>query len=144
MVVHDLQNKPKLHLFRQIISYYAVEKYVFDNINFSLRSCIAQLRFGILPLTVETSRFTGIKRVDRVCPICDTNNVEDELHFLFTCPKFSDLRKIMFSKVLRYNNDFLNYNQIDQFQILCTFPLFLGKYISSAFTRRQDLLYLKV
>ena len=39
--------------------------------------------------------------------------------------------------MLRYNNDFFNYNQIDQF------PLFLGKYISSAFTRRQDLLYLK-
>ena len=121
----NLQNKPKLHLFRQIKSYYAVEKYVFDNINFSLRSCIAQLRFGILPLTVETSRFTGIKRDDQVCPICDTNNVEDELHFLFTCPKFSDLRKIMFSKVWRYNNDFLTYNQIDQFQILCSFPLFL-------------------
>ena len=47
----NLQNKPKLHLFRQIKSYHAVEN----------RSCIAQLRFGILPLTVETSRFTGIK-----------------------------------------------------------------------------------
>ena len=140
----NLQNKPKLHLFRQIKSYYAVEKYVFDNINFSLRSCIAQLRFGTLPLTVETGRFTSIKRDDRVCPICDTNDVEDELHFLFTCPKFSDLRKNMFSKVLRYNNDFLNHSQIDQFQILCSFPLFLGKYISSTFTRRQDLLYLKV
>ena len=104
-------------------SYYAVKKYVFDNINFSLTSCIAQLRFGILPLTVETSRFTDLKHDDQVCPICDTNNVEDELHFLFTCPKFPDLRKIMFSKVLRYNNDFLNYKQIDQLKILYSFPL---------------------
>ena len=136
----NLQNKPKLHLFRQIKSYYAIEKYVFDNINFSLRSCIAQLRFDILPFTVETSRFTGIKLDDRVCPICDTNNVEDELHFLFTCPKFSYLQKIMFSKVLRYINDLLNYNQIDQFQILCSFPLFLGKYISSAFTSANCLI----
>ena len=59
-VYHNLESKPKLHLFRQITSYYAVEKYVFDNIHFSLRSCIAQLRFGTLPLTVETGRFTGI------------------------------------------------------------------------------------
>ena len=76
------KTKPKLHLFRQIKLNHAVEKYVFNNINFSLRSCIAQLRFGTLPLTVETGRFMSL---------CDTKNVEDELHFLFTCPKFSDL-----------------------------------------------------
>ena len=138
-----LENKPKLHLYRSIKLHYAVEKYVFDNINFSQRSFIAQLRFGTLPLAVETGRFTGIKRDDRVCPICDSNNVEDELHFIFICPKFSDLREIMFNKVLRYNTNFLNYNHVDQFQILNNFPLFFGKYISSAFKRRQELLYLK-
>ena len=32
-------------------------------------------RFGTLPLSVETGRFTGIKHDDRGRPIFDTNNV---------------------------------------------------------------------
>ena len=46
-------------------------------------------------LRVETARY-GINRLgrhDRKCLICNTENIEDEYHFVLCCTKYRDLRK---------------------------------------------------
>ena len=70
-----------------------------------IRSTFAQLRLGILPLRIETGRFTNIVDIyagtglfrnmrvaERICNICNDNLVEDEKHFLFTCSKYNTER----------------------------------------------------
>ena len=47
------------------------------------KSHFAQFRCGILPLRVETGRYSGLKVHERVCHICNTTETEDEIHFLF-------------------------------------------------------------
>ena len=37
-------------------------------------------------LNIETGRYDKISRCDRICPVCGLN-IEDEIHFLFNCPK---------------------------------------------------------
>ena len=39
----------------------------------------------------ETGRYDKISRCDRICPVCGLN-IEDEIHFLFDCPKYSSIR----------------------------------------------------
>ena len=55
---------------------------------------MTRLRLGILPLEIETGRFTPIydtaikknrKRL-RICKLCDIESCEDEFHFIFICP----------------------------------------------------------
>ena len=95
---NNLCKKPKLILYQKLKESYLPEKYVTQNLTFNLRSCIAQLRFGILPLHIETGRFSAKSRDQRVCNICKSNDVEDEVHFLFFCQKYNDLRYNMIQK----------------------------------------------
>ena len=38
-------------------------------------------------MRVETGRFKGVKRELRYCELCNSQQVEDELHMLFQCDK---------------------------------------------------------
>ncbi len=44
------------------------------------RSLIAQLRLAILPIHIETGKFRGTQLDERICQLCDTQEVEDEIH----------------------------------------------------------------
>ena len=39
-----------------------------------------------------------ISSIDRICPVCDLN-IEDEIHFLFGCPKYSSITDEFFNKI---------------------------------------------
>ena len=77
--------KPKLRTYAQIKPCFAPEKYAVINLERNQRSVLAQLRCSILPLRIETGRFTGLKPEDRKCEMCKNNVPEDECPFLFNC-----------------------------------------------------------
>ena len=56
------------------------------------RTLIAKLRTGTLPLSIETGRYRQIALDQRVCRSCDRNVIEDEIHFIFHCEKYIDIR----------------------------------------------------
>ena len=43
-------------------------------------------------LTVETGRYNKVALKDRLCQLCDSNTIEDEYHFVMTCPLYNELR----------------------------------------------------
>ncbi len=43
-------------------------------------------------LRIETGRRQGLKPEERICLMCDNIAVEDEPHFLISCPKYDQLR----------------------------------------------------
>ena len=49
------------------------------------------LRISNHKLNIETDRYDKISKCDRICPVCGLN-IEDEIHFLFDCPKYSSIR----------------------------------------------------
>ena len=48
------------------------------------RKLLCKLRTSNMPLPVETGRWIGVRREDRLCPLCN-NDVGDEYHYLFLC-----------------------------------------------------------
>ena len=56
---------------------------------------LVRFRTGGHHLAVETGRWSNprVPRAQRLCQMCDQNVVEDELHFLFECPAYDDLRQ---------------------------------------------------
>ncbi len=63
-----------------------------DVVNFTpkhIRSTLAKLQCGILPLRLETGRFVNCKEDDRVCELCYIKIV-NEKHFICNCPLFHE------------------------------------------------------
>ncbi len=50
------------------------------------------------PLRIETGRYERLPVEQRVCEVCDSDNVEDEMHFSISCNAFfySGENKIVF------------------------------------------------
>ncbi len=49
-------------------------------------SLLAKLSCGILPLEIETRRYSGVSPEHRYCGVCNLDAVKDEYHFLYSCP----------------------------------------------------------
>ena len=105
---------------------------------------LAQLRMGILPLRIETGRYTNMKIQDRLCQICNCGDVEDELHFLFTCNHYIDERQVFKQELSLRNNDTLGMDDLDLLKYCCTTePRLLAKYICTIFDKRKEQQHVK-
>ena len=130
--------KPKLRTYCLLKDDFQTESYVKLNLTRSQRSLMAQIRFGILPLQIETGRFRGIDAKFRVCNFCD--KVEDEVHFLFSCEKYKDVRHTFLSSI---SSDIIQGSQADLFKSLCTdYTRCFSKYIGKIWLQRKNCLYI--
>ena len=121
---------------------YAVEKYVLINLNRHERSILSQFRCGILPLRIETGRYIGEKPEERVCKICKNGRTEDEVHFLFNCEQYRNLRNDLLSVLAQQRDSFLLLSDQEKLKILMNdYPRQLAKYLSKAFDKRKQYLY---
>ena len=69
----------------------------------------------LIPLNVELGRFVNKKREERICDICKSN-VEDEQHFIFTCPAYKPVRD-QFSSFVEQKYDINNLANVDLLNI---------------------------
>ena len=53
---------------------------------------------GVLKLKIETGRYTNLTRNQRICDLCN-NGIEDEIHFIFQCPKYALSRHMLEKKI---------------------------------------------
>ena len=97
----------QLFLFFTLISFWYRDVTFSTLISFYHRN----LRIGNHNLKIETERFTIPKTSEdlRICYHCNQNSVENELHILFHCDQYNDLRKTLFIKINDQNTLFTNY-----------------------------------
>ena len=93
-----IQQKPKLYYYKQIKNEYKAENYCYINLKKFQRSLLAKFRLGMFPINIELCRYQRIPREQRFCPLCDLDQVEDELHILFDCPRYCELCKPLFEQ----------------------------------------------
>ena len=72
----------------------------------------------MFPINMELGRYQGIPREQRLCPLCDIDKVEDELHILFDCPRYCELRKPLFEQAALTDASFNDVSNIDKMKIL--------------------------
>ena len=143
---------PKLRTYVKFKSSYCTETYVKIYMLRSQRSIIAQLRSGILPLRIETGRFQNkkdalskqvrkLKAEERVCLICKTNDIEDELHFIFECKEYCEFRNEMYDKVLVKKENFMNLSNIEKLNYLMKDECkILSEYLVNSWNKRRTLM----
>ncbi len=87
---------------------FGAEKYLKLDLDRYDKSLLSQFRYRILPLELETGRYKGIDRENRLCTLCNTGEIEDQIHFSFTCPVYDHFRTEFTNtckdRILRWDN----------------------------------------
>ena len=138
----DLWCKPKLRTYRLIKNNYGPELYVTQNLSKGQRSFCAQLHSGTLPLALETGRFIGTPEEDRICCVCDLEEIENEIHFLFYCPLYDELRHLLFSRMTTIYVDFFWLDDYKKLEFCFKKGIFgLADFMCKAWEKRQNVLF---
>ncbi len=77
------------------------------------QSLLAQFRAGILLLHIETGRFKSKGIADRLCEICNSDDIENEYHFLCKSATYNNIRRVLYNNA-EHTNDFINLNAEDR------------------------------
>ena len=135
----EAQRKPKLRTFVKIHNFDEIQLLAKSNITRYQKSLLAQLKFGILPLKIETERFQGTPLENRLCKLCETNTIEDEIHFMFHCPALDDTRSSVISnfELDGIADDFEKLHKILR-------SANAGKFVENMYKARKNLMYLEV
>ena len=116
-----------------------VERYVKLNMSSRERSIIAQIRMGILPIRIETGRFTNLKINERICQFCNLREIEDEIHFIFDCELYTPTRQDFFNKIAIEVDDFYNMNNLDRLKLFNTsYVRQFAKFLQKIFQERKS------
>ena len=95
MVTNDSEQTEVTHIrtYIQFKTSMIVSDYVKNSTNRYKRSILAKFRSGILQLRIESGRYSNTKVEERLCELCNLNEVEDEFHFLCKCPYLTNCRE---------------------------------------------------
>ena len=133
----DIEDKVKLRNYSELKTKIGTEGYIKLNMKKSRRSLIGQIRMGSLKLGIETGRYYGIPRHERLCKLCKTDKIEDELHFLFNCEAYVNVRNELYHELPEILNYILD---VDLFRYLNEKPNIFGKYIENIWKEWTTLL----
>ena len=136
---HHCLTKPKLRTYRSFKTDMKVATYLKCNLPKFQRSLISQLRFGILPIRIETGRFVGLDENEQICEMCNQNEIEEEAHLLFSCDLYAPFRLDLETGI---GVSFRNIPNItEKFKVVFDHPYCLGKYLNRAIHKRREMLY---
>ena len=124
--VEKMNEQSKLRFFRDAKSEFTTSNYLSTLVTRDSRSIFCKLRLGVLKLEVETCRKNGLDHSLRKCRLCNSGEVEDELHFLFSCHALSRTREIYLNPLFNACNELSTASHLDKL-----FYLFFNENLSS-------------
>ena len=133
----EINNSSRLRLYSKYKENNEQETYLNLIKNKTYMQTLSRFRLSSHQLEIETGRHIGSDRDQRLCRKCNMRMIEDEYHFLLTCPLYNDLRTKYFS---RY---FCHWPNMTKFKLLMSSKskytlLKLSKYIYFAQKRRNE------
>ena len=137
------EDMTKLDTYRVVKDFADIGVLVKANLPRNERSLVARLLCGILPLEIETGRFTDKKRRTRCCKVCCDDKVEDEVHFIFVCKALEEVRKSKLEPVLledRSTRTFTNHEKLKWLLSEHRIKDF-GKILACLYQARQNVVY---
>jgi hypothetical protein len=96
-----------------------------------------------LTLEIEVGRWTGIPAEERICQLCNSGNVENEMHFLLDCSLYFTMRNVFFGQIEERNVGFSEKTRYEQLCILMSesFIAETSKFLYNCMSKRSVTLY---
>ena len=154
MFKSQCSKSPKLRTYNSLFSIFVdqnfTDSYTRLCLPFIVRKRLSQLRLGVLPLRIETDRYSRVKidAKNRFCrqPKCKNNcattppskfDVENEYHFLMCCKQYDHLHSVLFSKLSCPQFDQMNDQNKFCYMLTCpSVARCVGQFIVDAFDAR--------
>jgi len=89
---NDVYSSPKCIYYRIFKTQHELESYL-CNLPEKYVNCLVNYRMCNNRLPIETGRWVGLERNQRVCNLCNNGDIGDEFHYIFRCSYFSVKRK---------------------------------------------------
>jgi hypothetical protein len=151
---HDLawinklnETESKLRTYKLFKNTFSLERYLLLN-NVMQRKEFTKLRISAHQLQIEMGRYTVPKKTpleNRICKYCNTNQIEDEKHFLMFCPLYLTERQNLYSTLHSFTS-FQSLNDNEQFTFLMSYndgdmEIFkhISKFIDVCVQKRKDV-----
>ena len=99
---NHLDSSARLNVYSSIKRHFGKEKYITCLWRLLYRNALGQFRMGVSQINVHKFRFSTTED-HFVCPFC-TECRETEIHFLFVCPTYAQIRSKFLSPVHDENN----------------------------------------
>ena len=77
------------------------------------RSALSKLKCRVLPLHIETGRYSGRPLGERLCLVCEEGLLEDETHFRLVCPTLHQTRTEFLTEISSLHPEFCQLNNKD-------------------------------
>ena len=98
------------------------EYYVMQDIPKKHKRAFALMRCGSPPLAIEQGRYTGTPLDKRTCTLCDTGDVESEMHMLMSCPMYINTRIDLFHEACLVYDQFFGLGDTEKFIFIMSRP----------------------
>ena len=101
------------------------------------------MRISAHCLQIEKGCYNNVPATHRRCPTCK-DTVEDEMHFMLTCPSYIEERKTLMNAITNNTHRTLPKTTSDTFTLFMSCPdpisLYIGQYISNALVKRNYII----
>ncbi len=106
-------------------------------------SVMSKFLCGILPLEIETGHYRRLDRHLRVCKLCESNTVEDEMNFLFSCSALESARKEWIEPLVKQLDNYKSLSVFEKTKCLLERECIkdFGKALEHLFAYCKDTLY---
>ena len=118
-----------------------MEKYLSIK-NIKHRTSLTRFRLSNHKLMIEKGRHGNLKPHERLCQVCK-DCIEDETHFLITCPLYETLRKPVLDYCNSVKSNFQFYTDKEKLYFIMTSETLLGdvaKFVHDGFQKRDEYL----
>ena len=140
--LNDIAKNPLLRTYSTFKYDFRFEPFLYMVKDPKYRIAIAKFRASSHTLEIERGRHTKPKTLvaERLCHLCRV--VEDEIHFLISCPLYHDERRALFNTVISKCPQFSLMREQESFVFLLTSEdadilTWTGKFIYNAFKKRN-------
>ena len=122
----------KLRFYKLFKTSFHKEPYLNHIKDFKLRKTLTKFRCSDHILEIKVGRQKNLMFEERICKLCNSGEVETELHFLGQCPAYTQLRSHYFGDAMNWIDILICKDKITNYK--------LANYIDKAFKFRKNVL----
>ena len=142
--MQNAEKQTKLRTFIEIFDKLDYKGIAYTGLSRRQRSLVIKFKIGIMPLSIETGRYTDVPLENRLCINCSDGLLEDEYHLLLYCDAYKPIRDRLFKEYTFIHDVDDPTDRVELVRLMLNSHNLRGtaKYLEEMFDTRQKLIYI--